>query len=367
MLNQSTLSDYYSKKALLAFIFFILLISLSCGKRKAPLPPVERIPQRVEIFGTQRGNAVTLLWTLPENSGSSGSDLKINRVDIYRLAEPFNDALTLSEEEFASRSTIIATLPISESDLSLKQISYTDILEFAGQPARLRYAIRFVNSSGQKAAFSNFLLIEPTAKVADIPTSLSAQISQDAISLSWNAPVSNVDGTRPPNLIGYNIYKVAESAESEQRLNESPVVGIRFEDTFFEFGNKYRYFVRAVSLGRNSEPVESLNSNLLEIIPQDTFAPSTPTAITIAAAPNNLSIFFAVNPEKDIAGYKIYRSTNPNQNKTDWTLLTPVLLTTNTFQDANVESGKTYYYFLTAVDKSGNVSQPSEIVSETAF
>jgi len=367
MLNQLVLSDYYKNKAAIAFIVFLLLISLSCGKRKAPLPPSERVPQRVEISGTQRGNAVTLLWTLPQNDGTDGSILKINRVDIYRLAETFNDALALSEEEFASRSTLIATLPISQSDFALRQISYTDILEFAGQPARLRYAIRFVNASGQKAAFSNFFLIEPTAKVADTPTSLSAQLSQDAIRLSWNAPVSNVDGSRPPNLIGYNVYKVSESSGSEQILNNTPIVEINFEDLFFEFGKRYRYFVRAVSLGRNSEPVESLNSNPLEISPQDTFPPSAPSAITIAAAPNNLSIFFAVNPEKDIAGYRIYRSTNASLNKVDWTSLTAELLKTNTFQDTNVETGITYYYYLTAVDNAGNVSQPSEVVSETAF
>jgi len=50
---------------------------------------------------------------------------------------------------------------------------------------------------------------------------------------------------------------------------------------------------------------------------------------------------------------------------TEWTLLTPDLLKTNTFQDTRVESGKVYYYYLTATDKFGNVSKPSEIVSET--
>ena len=41
------------------------------------------------------------------------------------------------------------------------------------------------------------------------------------------------------------------------------------------------------------------------------------------------------------------------------------LLETNTFQDIEVTSGKTYHYYLTATDKFGNVSEPSEVVSET--
>jgi fibronectin type 3 domain-containing protein len=47
-------------------------------------------------------------------------------------------------------------------------------------------------------------------------------------------------------------------------------------------------------------------------------------------------------------------------------LLTTDLLTRNTYQDTRVETGKTYYYFITATDKFGNTSPPSEIVSETA-
>jgi len=45
--------------------------------------------------------------------------------------------------------------------------------------------------------------------------------------------------------------------------------------------------------------------------------------------------------------------------------LTPTPYTKTTFTDENVESGKTYYYYLEAVDTSGNVSPKSEIVSET--
>jgi fibronectin type 3 domain-containing protein len=85
----------------------------------------------------------------------------------------------------------------------------------------------------------------------------------------------------------------------------------------------------------------------------------------LAATPTTISIFFATNPEKDVVGYKIYRSEDATLDKAKWTLLTPEALTTNTFQDPKVESGKTYYYYLTAIDKFGNVSEPSEVVSET--
>lgn len=353
-------------KATPAFIFFALLITICCGKRKPPVPPVERVGQRVEISGFQRGSQVVLSWRMPARNAGQSDLLNISRADIYRLAEPANSARVLSEDEFVSRSTLIASLPISPDDFALQRLSYRDALEFAGQAARLRYAIRLVNASGQKAAFSNFLLIEPAAAVSANPSDLTADVLEREIKLSWTSPLVNIDGSQPVNILGYNIYRAASPAETGKLLNKTPVSESNFADGSFEYGGEYSYFVRAVSVGRNGEPVESGESNIVTIKPKDVFAPSPPSAITIAAAPNNIAIFFAVNPEKDIAGYRVYRSENRNLPVNDWISLTADLLTTNTFQDSQIESGKIYFYFLRAFDTNGNVSDPSVIVSEKA-
>ena len=354
-----------SVKAPLALLAVVMLSGLSCGKRKPPLPPTERVVQRVEISGFQRGSQVILSWKMPAKNASQGSVMHITRADIYRLAEPLTSPQKLSEEEFASRSTLVATLDIRESDFGSKTLNYTDTLQFAGQPARLRYAIRFVNASGQKAAFSNFFLLEPAARIAAAPTSLSAELTQDAVKLDWEPPTANVDGSTPVRLLGYNVYRSGSEDVPGKLLNQTPVSDTDFDDTFFEFDKPQFYFVRAVSVGTGGEPVESSESNILRLLPEDTFKPSPPAAITLAATPTTISKFFATNPEKDVAGYRIYRSEDPNADKANWELLTKELLTANTFQDSRVEKGKTYFYFLTATDKAGNISDQSEVVSET--
>lgn len=350
----------------LSVLVICFLTVLSCGKRKPPLPPVEKVPQRVAINGTQIGDKIRIVWQMPARNAADGSVLNIERADVYRLIETLDAPLSLTEEEFASRSTLIATVPISETDFALKEKTFTDTLKFAGQAARLRYAIRFVNSKGQKAAFSNFLVIEPSSRIASNPTSLVGNVEQEKITLSWNAPGNNVDGSTPANILGYNIYR-RSAEEVTKRLNERTISQTSFQDEFFTFGKNYEYFVRTVSNGSNGEQVESVSSGILTIQPEDTFKPAPPDAITIAAAPNNIAIFFAINREKDVAGYKIFRTTDPDLSKPNWTLLTKEILQANTFQDSKVESGKTYYYYLTAVDKFGNESDPSETVSETAF
>ena len=369
MLKLKKLSQNRLHKAWLAFITIALLMSLigGCGKRKPPLPPKERVSQRVEIKGVQQGNQVILSWIMPARNAGEGNTLNIDRIDVYRLIEPLTAPLSLSEEDFASRSTLIKSIPVTDEDFSFTKLTYTDALEFSGQAARLRYAIRFVNSSGQKAAFSNFLLIQPQSRIAENPTNLSGTFSQDSIELNWEKPQTNVDGTQPANILGYNIYRRAGSDADAKILNKTPLRDTNYTDEFFEFVTNYSYFVRTVSLGSDGAPIESLSSNTFNVKPADTFAPTSPNAITIAAAPNVISIFFAANIEKDIAGYGIYRSTDKEIPLENWELLTPEILKNNTFSDSKVEAGKTYYYYLIAVDKFGNESQPSEVVSETAL
>ena len=134
-LTLSTLVKLQRSKAPLALIAVVSLMGLSCGKRKPPLPPKERVEQRVEISGFQRGNQVILSWKMPARNAPVGNTLHINRADIYRLAEPLTSPQGLSEGEFASRSTLIATLDIGADDFAMKTLNYADTLQFAGQSA----------------------------------------------------------------------------------------------------------------------------------------------------------------------------------------------------------------------------------------
>lgn len=356
------------------FLLLCLLLSAfclpACGKRRPPLPPTERVQQRTEFLsGVQRGNQVILSWPAPLRNAPDGSVQSIRRIDVYRLAEKPRAPLPLTEEEFATRSTLIGSVDYDQIKNAGDVLTYIDTLELAGEPARLRYGVRYVNAAGQRAAFSNFLLLEPAAKVAQAPTVISTgnEVSEDAITISWQPPPANIDGSTPVNLLGYNVYRSedSEGASGGAPLNSQLLSGTQYSDKNFKFGSKYRYFVRAVSLGTEGGQVESLNSNAITISPIDTFKPSAPTSITIAAAPGRLSLFFPANPEPDIAGYNIYRSTDPNLPKDQWTKLNAEPLDRTTLQDEKVESGTKYYYYVTAVDRAGNVSEPSEVVSET--
>lgn len=365
MLNTRYITVKAFKPLLLLSLIFMLFSS--CGKRRPPLPPVERVAQRVELNGRQIGDRVDLFWKMPARNADSGNTLNISRIDIYRLAEKLDESLSLTEAEFAARSTLIGNIPVSDSDFGLKEKVFSDKLQIAGQAARLRYALRFVNSSGQKASFSNFFLIEPAANVAGSPADIKATATQNAVVVEWTAPGANLDGTAPANILGYNVFRTTDKrGERAELLNENPVAETRFEDQDFVFGTVYRYFVRSVSLGRNAESVESFGSDVFEIRPLDSFKPSPPEALTVAAAPSVISVFFAFNLEPDVVGYQVFRSTDPAVDKNRWTKVSGATMESNTFQDKNVTAGVEYFYYVVAIDSAGNISDPSEVVSETA-
>jgi hypothetical protein len=350
-------------------VFFLLLfIALSgCGKRRPPLPPLERVQQRTELLsGVQRGNQVILSWPAPQRNAPDSSVQSIRRIDVYRLAEKPGAPLPLTEEEFSSRSTLIGSVTYDQIKAAGQELTYTDTLELAGEPTRLRYAVRYVNAAGQRAAFSNFLKIEPAARIAQAPTLTKKDEAENGITITWQPPAANIDGSTPANLLGYNVYRMDESQTeiSPTPLNTAPVAGTQYTDKDFEFGQNYRYVVRSVSLGTEGAQVESLNSNALPVSPRDIFPPSAPSLLPPGAAPGGISLFFPANPEPDVVGYNIYRSTDENLPKDRWTKLNSTPLTRTTFLDENVEPGKRYYYYLIAIDKAGNVSAPSEVVSE---
>ena len=365
----------------LGFVFFaplrlcvVLMLSAvvlsGCGKRRPPLPPIERVQQRTELLsGAQQGNEVVLSWPAPQRNAPDSSVQSIRRIDIYRLAEKPGSPLALTEDEFAARSTLVGSVTYEQIQTAGDTLTYRDALELAGQPTRLRYALRYVNASGQRAAFSNFLTIEPAARIAQAPTLASdSKLTEDAITITWQPPAANIDGSTPVNLLGYNVYRMDEtqSEPNQVPINSALVSGTEYADKNFQFGNTYRYIIRSVSLGTAGGQVESLNSNSISVAARDTFPPAQPERPSIAPDPSfgRLAIFFAPNREPDLAGYNLYRSTDPNLPKSQWTRLNQSLLTRTTYQDERVESGKTYYYYLTAVDQAGNVSPPSEVTSE---
>ncbi len=352
-------------------VLLLLVFIAGCGKMAPPRAP-ERIRLRTtELEGVQRGASIILSWPSPPLAKEKTSRSYVARVDIYRLTESRGQEPVLDVDDYESAAGLIGFLDraaIEDQVKTLGRLQYIDKLNPTGAANnRLRYAVRYVNEGEQKALFSNTVAIAPFPSVAAPPQDLRKNLDeQDLIRLEWTPPDSNVDGTKPASIVGYNIYRrLARRQIGKDPLNAAPLRETVFDDRRFQYGAKYVYTVRALSQGATGL-IESADSEPFPYSPVDTYPPAPPEPVTIASANNVISLFWPSSLEPDAAGYNVYRAESPGAADSDWVKLTSSPAAAVTFRDDRVTTGKRYYYRVTAVDKYENESKPSKTVSETA-
>jgi hypothetical protein len=243
---------------LVPLIALVLVGGISCGKIGAPIPPARFTERTAELTAIQRGAAVVLSWPAPSLAQKESSRSYIARADIYRLIERIDEEPVLDVDDYQQSAKTVGFLDRAtiQSQINLLgRLQFTDAMNLSQTNAlantRLRYAIRYVNNRDQSAAFSNTVAIEPGSRVALPPNGLTAIApGQDLVTLKWNAPDANVDGTRPASIAGYNVYRrKAQREAGGELLNDEPITELSFNDTRFEYKADYVYFVRVLSQG----------------------------------------------------------------------------------------------------------------------
>jgi len=240
------------------------------------------------------------------------------------------------------------------------------------------YMVRTRASNKKDSEDSNIATVRiyPVAKAI---TDLSAQVTKEAVVLTWTPPEKTTSGTALEAPAGYRVYRavVQPGAEAEAAANqESPrlaaslaLVGVTpappYRDTQFEFGRIYVYTVRSVAQYETGS-VESADSRAAIVAPRNSFPPAAPQGLAVIIVPAtqqepaHLELSWAISPEGDVAGYNVYRSGeagSPGTRMNRELLLTPV------FRDISWVPGSTYFYRVTAVDRTGNEGVPSAPVS----
>jgi len=130
--------------------------------------------------------------------------------------------------------------------------------------------------------------------------------------------------------------------------------------------------------------LRSVASAPVPVVMADIFPPDPPTGLvavpgylspgdqnpasTVAAQPKpTVDLSWQPSTAPRIAGYHVYRSETPGgQNPGPTSRLTPSPVTSPAYRDLTVAGGHTYLYRVTAIDTTGNESQPSAPATETA-
>ncbi len=250
------------------------------------------------------------------------------------------------------------------------RISVEDLKAHSGEWAV--YGVLARNRKGQSAGFSNLIAVRVYPAPAP-PANVIARNVEAGVELSWSTPSQTTSGTPITSLGPFHIYRSQPAAtgkpgEKEEWQLVGEPASSPWTDTRVEYGQLYRYEVRAVAQ-YGADTLESDASAVISITPQDVFPPKSPEgliAVPVLAAYGGpaIELSWQPNAESDLAGYNIYRGELPKlRDGAGYRKLNATLILGPAYRDDTVEVGKNYFYRVTAVDRAGNESNPSAEIS----
>lgn len=329
-----------------------LTLSVSCGRKTEPLTPQSPRPEAVQGINAVVRDAVAFLsWRVPTKNveGKDMNPAEILGFRIYR-AEIGDSRKKLRYREIAD----ITMANPAPAEVRGGTVFWSDKNLRYGQV--YSYRIRATSARGGASQQSDEVRVAPLLSLA-APTNLTAVGYDSRNLLSWDLVTTRSDGSQYGGFVGYNIYRGTEKGWYEDKpLNKEPVRTISYKDTGVMNNKTYFYMVRAVdspTLPWN----ESLDSVEASATPRDMTPPVRPLGLTVVPGVGRIFLTWNENKERDLAGYRVYRSVRSGRN---YVRLTDKPINRTTFSDVTVKPGVVYYYTVTAVDQSGNESPMSK-------
>ena len=367
--------SYFGTRILLLTV----LLAAGCGAPGEPTPPSPPVPVAVvDLLAQQAGDAVQLTFTAPARTIAGDRLTDSPAIEILRGALKPDGSPDM--KSFRTVETIPGALlgqyRTADKVQIINRVTTEELRAYPEQA--LAYRVRTRASRRRASADSNTAIV----RIRPVPeriTVLHATVTEPAVELSWLAPARTSSGVNLTAISEYRVYRGeidpvsanAAASDLSQAKWKSPLTFLgpaqtnSYRDTAFDFGKTYLYTVRAV-ISEEGSAVESSDSASAIVTPLDVFPPAVPqglvAGVTVGSptkAPE-VELSWSINAETDLAGYRVYRS---EQHDTPGNLVTSDLLLSPAYRDTSVQSGHTYWYSVTAVDRSGNESAPCAAVA----
>ena len=349
-------------------LFATLVLLSGCAKTGEPQPPAIRVPRAAaDLRAIQYADTVVLSVAMPTQNTNGSPVTSLRTIEVFRVVEGRGGlARSWSDAELEQRGERVLSVDSDRFSDYGNQSTFTYHDEKPVAEGRrlfasgLTYAVRFINERNQTAGFGNRAYIEPVP-IPGAPAGLAFELSPDRIRLRWNPATSNLDGSKPPRVAGYNIYRSQDpKAFPPAPLNAQPVADAVFEDSGFQFDQTYYFAVSAV--GSLKDPyAEGRPSPPLRVDARDTFPPGMPGNLDAVLEGTVVVLLWTPPPEADVAGYRVHRTEEGSSVRTP---CHEGNIATLSFRDENAPRGKKLSYFVTAVDRHSNEGPAAEVTVE---
>lgn len=310
------------------FILSMLLIMLAGGLVQAADPTPAPVARIKNLSLTAGENDITLHWQLPDEH-------HYGKILLYRKQ---GDSLA---ERNLKDMEIYAELPGNVSDY-VDQDVVPGILYF--------YAVEGVPKDAEKGRRSSIRAgmvkdLVPPGKVTDFKVKLD---DNAVITLTWKAAEES-------DVVSYQLYRGVENLRSLQPMlviaTDAELLAHDQVDPLSPFA--FLYAVAAIDASGNEGPM----TTPVRIAVPDKRPPEKPFVTALTPSTEKIQLNWSASQSSDVQGYNIYR-----KNITDsgtFQKLTKTPLAAVQFSDSTTVFGKTYSYYVTAVDQAGNESASS--------
>jgi len=317
-------------------IYLSVFLTVSCGVKAPPLQPVLKLIPPVENLNFyQKGNSLLASISFPE-SYSDGTPLEIKKV---RLHYKFYKSNKIIDSRRFLKESILEDFVLEErKNLVFKK-------EMKDFPGKFYISIFFWDSRGKRSPMSKIFEFDVKEPLKP-PKNLEAKVEENGINLKWEAE-------KDKEKLGFFLY-FSEGKEFK-RVNQEPLLKNEFVFKDFTWDREYRFKVSSIY----EKFYESNDSEEISIVPVDKFPPPPPQNLVAIPEEGFILLRWDKIEVGDLEKYNVYREEDGKRK-----LLTLNGTKSTEFEDRTGEKGKIYKYFVTAVDKKGNESLPSNSVEE---
>jgi len=215
------------------------------------------------------------------------------------------------------------------------------------------YSISSVDLAGNESFAPDVFIDVHDLFPPAIPQNVHVTSDTGKVILKW-------DVVKDPDLWGYFVHRSLNDENNSDNefivLNKEPILTTEYTEHLpAKVRNKFVYKVVAVDSAYN----RSAASELSVIQLPDVTPPLSPFIKNIHTDHLKIKLEWLEYHEKDLAGYQVFRSTD----SVTFNQLNSALLpsTSVSYEDKTTAVGKVYFYYVVAVDNSGNVSAPSGV------
>jgi len=334
-----------------------------CGTPGAPQPPSLNLPDPVtNLTAVRTGDHVALTWTMPRRNTDKlllkgDLDVSVCRKEGAGACAPAGHLTAAPEKQ----ATFVETLGPTLS---------------TGEPRVLHYFVELKNAKGRSAGLSNGAAVL-AGEAPGAVQGFSAEVRKAGVVLHWTADNEIAAVRLQRSLLNPPPAKPKSgplgAAPEPAELNLLVAGGSQSGgavDKSVHFGDVYEYRAQRVTRVETEGQTLELDGALTDPVrvdAKDVFPPATPrelAAVASIAADGTPAIDLSWQPdtEPDLAGYIVYR----REGDGPWQRISPAQPVVGPgFHDAQVQTGHTYRYAVSAIDQGGHESAWSAETEET--